>query len=198
MPLVWLGKIVTIIPAKGVKNMAKAAHIIVDGYNLIRQIPQLTQAESHSLEAGRKKLIQLLGRYHKLKSHRITVVFDGASGLGEFAPVYREAGVGICFSPAGQSADDVIHRLCRETKSGLIVVSSDRGVTDFATNCGHVCLDSVAFFKKITLATENNSLVDQLKSGKTRPHKRWSTKKRGPSKRLPKSERRKRTKLKIL
>lgn len=198
MPLVWVGKIVTRFPTKSVKNMAKAAHVIIDGYNLIRQIPQLTQAENHSLEAGRKRLTQLLSRYHKLKSHRITVVFDGASGLGEFAPVYREAGVGICFSPAGQSADDVIHRLCRETKSGLIVVSSDRGVTDFATTCGHVSIDSVAFFKKLILTTDAVSNDGNLKTNRARPNKRWSTQKKGPSKRLPKSERRKRTKLRSL
>lgn len=198
MPLVWLGKIVTRIPTKSVKNMAKAAHIIIDGYNLIRQIPELTQAESHSLEAGRKKLTQLLGSYHKLKSHRITVVFDGASGLSEFAPVYREAGVGICFSPAGQSADDVIQKLCHETKSGLIVVSSDRGITDFAATCGHVSIDSKSFFKKLILATASTSNESLAQTDRPRPHKRWSTKKKGPSKRLPKNERRQRTKLKGL
>ena len=52
-------------------------HILIDGYNLIRQSVDLKRFERQSLEAGRKALIDWLSRYRQRKGHRITVVFDG-------------------------------------------------------------------------------------------------------------------------
>jgi len=47
-------------------------HILIDGYNLIRQSVDLKRFERQSLEAGRKALIAWLARYHSRKDHRIT------------------------------------------------------------------------------------------------------------------------------
>ena len=55
-------------------------HIIVDGYNLIRQSDALRQYERISLEEGRRALVRSLADYRKLRGHRITVVFDGWEG----------------------------------------------------------------------------------------------------------------------
>ena len=51
-------------------------HLIVDGYNLIRQSDTLRSCERISLEAGRRALVQSLAHYQRAKGHRITVVFD--------------------------------------------------------------------------------------------------------------------------
>ena len=51
-------------------------HILIDGYNLIRQSINLRRFERQSLEAGRKALIAWLSEYRNRKDHRITVVFD--------------------------------------------------------------------------------------------------------------------------
>ena len=55
-------------------------HIIVDGYNLIRQSDILRLHERQGLEAGRKALVHLLAGYRRSRGHRITVVFDGWLG----------------------------------------------------------------------------------------------------------------------
>ncbi|MEQ8213875.1 MAG: NYN domain-containing protein, partial [Smithellaceae bacterium] len=52
-------------------------HIIIDGYNLIRQSDSLRRYERQSLEAGRQALISRLIEYKRKKGHKITVVFDG-------------------------------------------------------------------------------------------------------------------------
>jgi len=52
-------------------------HIIIDGYNLIRQSEALRRFDSFGLEAGRKELLRLLSLYRKSRGHRITVVLDG-------------------------------------------------------------------------------------------------------------------------
>lgn len=176
--------------------MAKP-HIIIDAYNLIRQVPVLSQAEQFSLESGRQKLIQLLARYRRHKAHKITLVFDGASTLSEFASPYREAGLSVCFSPAGQSADEVIQGLCLNHSGNLIVVSSDRGVTDFARQQGAAVIGAKEFYGRIcqSFTAEPDAFFTQ-KSEPT--HKRWTTQKKGPRKKLPKKLRRNQNRLRSL
>ncbi|MBN1828305.1 MAG: NYN domain-containing protein, partial [Deltaproteobacteria bacterium] len=55
-------------------------HIIIDGYNFIRQSDRLRRFERISLEEGRKQLLRTVGEYRKLRGHKITVVFDGWGG----------------------------------------------------------------------------------------------------------------------
>ena len=52
-------------------------HIIIDGYNLIRQSKQLSVLDLEDIQLGREALIDMLAAYKKIKAHRITVVFDG-------------------------------------------------------------------------------------------------------------------------
>ncbi|MFZ4438471.1 MAG: NYN domain-containing protein [Syntrophales bacterium] len=46
-------------------------HIIVDGYNLIRQSDTFRQFEKKSLEEGRNALLRSLAGYRKLRGHHI-------------------------------------------------------------------------------------------------------------------------------
>ena len=63
-----------------------AIHIIIDGYNLIRQSPTLSRLDRQDIASGREALVARLAAYRKLKPHRITVVFDGAQ-----APAFAAA-----------------------------------------------------------------------------------------------------------
>lgn len=174
-------------------------HIIIDGYNLIRQVPYLSHAEQFSLENGRQKLIHILAQYRRHKSHKITVVFDGSGTLSEFASPYREAGVSVCFSPGGQSADEVIQNMCLNKQGSVIVVSSDRGVTDFAKAHGAAIISAPEFYRRLRQINERNTGTglspDKIVRG---THKRWTTQKKGPQKRLPKKLRRNQNRLNTL
>ena len=76
-------------------------HILIDGYNLIRQSVDLRRFERQSLEAGRKALIAWLSEYRNRKDHRITVVFDGwISGPAQEERDYS-SGIHIIYSSAG-------------------------------------------------------------------------------------------------
>lgn len=164
-------------------------HLIIDGYNLIRQVASLSRHESKSLEAGRSQLIKLLSEYKKIKRHKITVVFDGALNLSEFAPAYHEAGIAIRFSPESKSADDIIKEIVREEKDRALVVTSDQSICSFAKQHKSSVLGSPQFYDKLLMA---HAMVDLDKSPleKQEPaHKRWMTYKKGPSRRAPKKER---------
>lgn len=166
-------------------------HIIIDGYNLIRQVPELHQEESISLESGRNLLIRQLKLYRKHKKHKITVVFDGSSTFAESSSPYKEGGIQICFSTAYQTADDVIKEMAKEEKNRALIVSSDRSILDFAESCGSAVMDSKHFYEKLRFAelTETKGFLPEESPTKKAQHKRWMTYKKGPSKKLPKKKR---------
>ena len=56
-------------------------HIIIDGYNLIRQSTTLSALDQQDIMLGREALVDTLAAYRKIKHHRITVVFDGSTLL---------------------------------------------------------------------------------------------------------------------
>ncbi len=55
-------------------------HLIIDGYNVIRQSQELQLLEAQDLEAGRVALLARLAGYRERHRHKITVVFDGWLG----------------------------------------------------------------------------------------------------------------------
>ena len=175
------------------------SQILIDGYNLIRQVPELFCFEARSLEAAREQLLAALRRYRQYKPHAITVVFDGRSEFSERAEPFRDKGLTICFSTSAQTADDVIVRLLQHKRGETVVVSSDRAVQQAARTAGAAVLDSVTFYKKVALALAMDGTLPADDTGKTAPaHKRWATFKKGPSKRLPKKLRQNKNRTKSL
>ncbi|MBI3075447.1 MAG: NYN domain-containing protein [Deltaproteobacteria bacterium] len=106
-----------------------AVHLIVDGYNVIRQSPVLAPLDRRDLEAGRAALLTRLVAYRRAKHHPVTVVFDGRSGTRGEARA-RWGGVDVIFSSAGESADAVIERLARREGGRAVVVTSDRALRE--------------------------------------------------------------------
>ena len=103
-------------------------HIIIDGYNLIRQSDFLRRFEKQSLEAGRQALLQQASLYRKKKGHRITVVFDGWENGSPFEERDRQGGITIVYSRRGEKADEVIKR-------GIVTSISPRTVGRFFKRC---------------------------------------------------------------
>lgn len=168
------------------------SHIVIDGYNLIPKIPGLAGL---SLEEARSKLTTRLAQYRTLKPNKITVVFDGRSSLGEFATGYQERGIHVIFSAHPQTADDVIIDRIDKEKNQLIVVSSDQMILKEAQRQGSAFLSSEEFYQKM-----QNAMFTEKPShaGTQRPHKRWTTKKKGPKRKLPKKQRKQRQRLEKL
>ncbi len=122
-----------------------AMHILIDGYNLIRQSITLRRFERHSLEAGRNALVSWLAQYRGRKDHRITIVFDGwLSGPAQEERDYS-SGIHIIYSGRGIKADDVLKRITASSDEEILVVSSDREVASYATRRGKAALSSPEF-----------------------------------------------------
>lgn len=122
--------------------------IIIDGYNLIRRIPELRALDKEDLEAGRDGLVQELSAYRAGRGYRITVVFDGTGSMHLGEGSEKRAGITIRYSARGQSADSVIKRMCHESQAD-IVVSGDREIIDAARRSGATPVSPDLFWDKV-------------------------------------------------
>jgi predicted RNA-binding protein with PIN domain len=170
-------------------------HIIIDGYNLIRQSTTLSILDQQDIMLGRDRWVDILADYRKIKPHRITVVFDGRHSPALLQNRDRKKGIAIRFSRRGESADDVIKRMARKERERALVVSSDMEVVNSVAACGAATISAPRFENKIAMAVE----VDGLKTEDENHSDRIPTaKKKGPSRRLSKKQRRNRMKIKKL
>ncbi len=158
-------------------------HLIVDGYNLIRQSNRLSLLDQQDLQSGRDALIEALIKYKKIKHHKITVVFDGTTSHSIIAFRDYIKGIIIKFSRQGESADAVIKRMAAREREKAMVVSSDRDIINTAISYGSAAISSPLFEEKMIMAEymDIKGMVEEDNPG-------WipTTKKKGPSKRLSK------------
>ncbi len=98
--------------------------VIVDGYNVIKQDPDLSALERKSLETARQALLARLRSHRYLRGDEIIVVFDGQ---GEHATTEEIGGIRVVFSEASESADLAILRLADAAPAGMpvLVLSED-------------------------------------------------------------------------
>src|SRR5512140_857501 len=100
-------------------------HLIIDGYNVIRQSQELQLLDARELEAGRLALLARLAAYRERHRHKITVVFDGWLGGDLRETRDRCQGMLIIYSRRGEKADEVIKRLLTDERQRAVVVTSD-------------------------------------------------------------------------
>ncbi len=165
-------------------------HIIVDGYNLIRQSDTFRQFEKRSLEEGRNALLRSLADYRKLRGHRITVVFDGWVAGSPKEERDLAGGVEIIYSRLGEKADEVIKRLLAKGDEEILVVSSDREIVVFATRRGKSAIASAAFEERLEQCAAEPSPADASGEEESdEDDERPGMKRKGPSRRLSKQQR---------
>ncbi|MDI6853533.1 MAG: NYN domain-containing protein [Deltaproteobacteria bacterium] len=170
-----------------------ALHIIIDGYNLIRQSIRLSFLDAGDLESGRTALLESLAAYHRRRpQHRLTVVFDGWQGgeLRQTQDLFQ--GVKIIFSRRGERADEVIKRLLNNERQRALMVSSDRELQHWADRVGAAWVEASRFETMYLNANSNASAEGEDDSPAQ------GTKKKGPARRKSKRERLRQQRLKKL
>lgn len=163
-------------------------HIIIDGYNIIRQSDTLRRYERLSLDEGRKALINSISRYRKQKGHSVTIVFDGWEGGSAEEERDRISGIEIIYSRRGEKADDVIKRMVEKKEVETLVVTSDRNIADFVNNRGGTAVSSREFEELISMvktdSPERQSYTEGLYDKDDGDKIKEGAKKKGPSRRL--------------
>lgn len=160
--------------------------IIVDGYNLIRQSGEFRRFEQRGLEQGRNHLVTMLSSFAGTRRHHITIVFDGWENGSFSEERTRAGGISIIFSRRGEKADDVIRRLANQGGRDITVVTSDRDLAYSVSRSGANVISSRQFEASLT---QEHSGLSELKGDEKQAGPRPGTKKKGPSRRMPKNKR---------
>jgi predicted RNA-binding protein with PIN domain len=161
--------------------------ILVDGYNVIGSDAGLTGP----LEHKRNWLVQQLCLYNKFKGYPVTVVFDGWRSGSVTETEEKKNGLTIVYSQLGERADSVIIRRARQRGSGVVVVSSDREIRNAVQRFGAVALYAGEFMKMLR-NLEAAGTKEELEAVEA------AVSKKGNPRRLSKTERKRRDKLKKL
>ena len=170
-------------------------HIIIDGYNLIRQSKQLSAIDLQDIQLGREALIDMLAAYKKIKAHRITVVFDGTRSPLLALQRDRQKGITIVFSHRGESADTIIKQMAGREGEKALVVSSDLDIVHTVEARGAATISAVDFENKLTLSYYAAGMeTDRDAYNGWKP----TTRKKGPSRRRSKKRRKTQAKIRKL
>ncbi len=168
-------------------------HIVIDGYNLIRQSRQFSALDLQDMQAGREALVSALAAYKRTKPHTITVVFDGQSALPGMPRRDRFKGIELHYSRTGELADTVIKRMAACHKEKLLVVTSDHEIISYAESMGATTIGSGDFEERLMMA----QYMDLKGASESDEDQGWqpTTKKKGPARRLSKRQRKIKKKL---
>ena len=165
--------------------------VIVDGYNLIRNSPDLSRIERVDLGAGRQELLRRLGQYQRRKGHQVLVVFDAAESIYSSRRQERIGGVSVTFSRKGETADEVIKGLASSGREGVVIVTSDRELASFAERQGAYTISVVEFEQRmLALPAFPEKDIQEQEEPDYSPRK-----KKGAARKLSKAERRRQARL---
>lgn len=169
-----------------------ATHIIIDGYNLIRQSSTLAGIDAKNMQKGRETLINRLASYKGVKGYAITVVFDGWKSDNISEGREKIKGINVVFSKSGETADEVIKRMASNLREGGIVITADNDIAGFARRQGAAIIEPQVFEERMQMAA-----ISEMKGGEE-DYEYPVKGKKGPSKRAPKADRKSMQKLKKL
>ncbi len=167
--------------------------LLIDGYNLLHSGRTLVHLNAIELQWERDRLVEELALYRHAKSPEILVVFDGWQGGWSTEKRERKKGIELLFSRIGEKADEVIKRLIREKGSGVIVVTSDREISNFADKLSVPVIPSEQFRERMEQSTSTRGKEEyDVEEEEKR------LKKKGSPRQLSKKEKRLRNSLKKL
>ncbi|MCC7518068.1 MAG: NYN domain-containing protein [Verrucomicrobiae bacterium] len=133
----------------GYGKAVEASHILVDGYSMIFQWPELVAAQKKGIGAARDELIRMLTRFHDREGGALTVVFDGRSvpPSGEAVPT----GIRVVYTRGGRTADAEIERIVGRDAAPerFLVATDDRAERMTAEALGAHTMSSEFFRERI-------------------------------------------------
>jgi predicted RNA-binding protein with PIN domain len=137
--------------------------IIIDAYNILKYIFH----DKFITEKQRNRFVDYLVRYGKKKRHELIIVFDGGPyGLSE---ILVQKPVTIVYTGSQERADDAIIRLMKKYgRYDILIVSTDREITNIAEKDNIPYIDSHLFYRCLSTALGS---VESNGKRKERAHK---------------------------
>ncbi|MBI4004108.1 MAG: NYN domain-containing protein [Candidatus Omnitrophica bacterium] len=126
--------------------------LILDGYNVIHAVPQLSRQLDRGLQPAREALVRLCEAYRARRGDigHIYVVFDGRDDEFAGASEQPRGRVTLCFTRAPEEADQRILRLIEAERPGrCVVVSNDNEVFNNARAYGARVISAQEFVQQM-------------------------------------------------
>ena len=138
--------------------------ILVDGYSLLHNWPELAPGQPRHSERARKELVQILTRYHDVTGTPVTIFFDGAGAPAGTPKQETNSAVEVLFSRAGQTADQMIERAAHRFNDygEVLVVTDDHAERDVVSGMGGSVASCANFIRMIGDA--QTELQDKLQN----------------------------------
>ena len=138
--------------------------ILVDGYSLLHNWPELAPGQPRHSERARDELTRILTQYHDATGEPITIFFDGAGAPASAQRPQSSRDVEVLFSRAGQTADDMIERAAHRFQEygQVLVVTDDFAERDTVGAMGGMVSSCANFINSIEKAL--TEMQDDLKS----------------------------------
>jgi predicted RNA-binding protein with PIN domain len=128
--------------------------ILVDGYSLLHNWPEIAPGKPRFSAAARDELVHRLTLYRDAAGTPITVVFDGANADVRLSTVESTPEMEILYSRAGQTADDVIERAANRLAAygDVMVVTDDFAERDTVMAAGGMASSCLNFIQTVESA----------------------------------------------
>jgi len=127
------------------------ARILVDGYSLLHNWPELAPGKPRHCEAARNELIHWLTQYQDTTGTPVTVFFDGASPPTARPQPSSDLDLEVIYSSAGQTADTLIERTAYRLKpyGEVLVVTDDHAERDTVLSLGGMASSCATFIQTL-------------------------------------------------
>jgi predicted RNA-binding protein with PIN domain len=125
--------------------------ILVDGYSLLHNWPELAPGRPRHSARVREELIHVLTRYYDATGTPVTIFFDGSGAPAGTPPPESNPAVEVLFSCAGQTADNMIERAAyRFSAYGeVLAVTDDVAERDTVTGLGGLASSCANFIRMV-------------------------------------------------
>ena len=137
--------------------------ILVDGYSLLHNWPELARGKPRHSAAARDELVHILTQYQDASGTPITIFFDGSGAPPGVPKNESTRTVEVLFSKAGQTADDMIERAAHRFQpyGEVLAVTDDNAERDTVIALGGSASSCSNFILMVESAL--NDLADDVK-----------------------------------
>lgn len=126
--------------------------ILVDGYSLLHQWPELAPGAPRHSARAREALVATLTEYRAAIQTPITIVFDGQGAPAGTPKATSTREVEVLFSSGNKTADMLIERAAYRFREygPVLVVTDDHAERDTVTGFGALASSCATFIAQVT------------------------------------------------
>lgn len=147
--------------------------ILVDGYSLLHNWPELARGQSRHSAAARDELIRRLTLYQDTVGTPVTVFFDGSGPRSGTRTAAIQGEVEVLYSPRGQTADQMIERAAHRFSAfgEVLAVTDDHAERETVLSLGGMAASCGNFIRMVESALAE--LADDLKDHNRKERHRY-------------------------